>query len=135
MNDTLTDPEALRARHQLRLLEVEHEGVPVSLLPNGVYGFAHAPGIREFPLFQKKLSQAFETHKLADGSVHLVGFVSARAAEQLASGRESSELDLYPDAWEDATQVACVALARVSQARPPSRDNGNYVRLRLEQLQ
>ena len=86
----------LRSERNLRALTPEEEGNPVSVLPAGIYGFTYSPSFELTPLFASKRFRNFEYHKLADGSVELVGYVTAVEAEHVRSGVGGFEVQLYP---------------------------------------
>ena len=121
----------LRDSHRLRPLENPEEGQAADRLPPGVYGFTYAPQEAAIPLFAKQAWHNFEVHKLADASLHLVGYVSAKDAGLIRSG-EHVEVTLFPDPWEDSNELIPVALSRVVPSkRGPSREGGNGLKLEL----
>ena len=125
------DLAELRAARRLRPVTEAEEGLSTAKLPNGVYGFAYAPQEAAIPLFGKKSWHSFEMHKLDDGSEHLAGFVTPEQAGWIRSG-EHVEVTLFPDPWEDATEVVSVPMARVVPSkRGPSREGGNGLKLEL----
>jgi hypothetical protein len=121
---------SLRAAHRVTLVSDQDEGYSVGQLSHGVYGFTYTPQ-EAAPLFGKKMFHNFEVHKLHDGSVHLVGFVTEQAATQLETGG-AIEVSLYPDPYEQAVNAVSVPLARVMKTHGPSRDLGNALHLQLE---
>jgi hypothetical protein len=128
---TANNLEQLRAAHHLRALTQEEEGTAVDRLPNGIYGYAYAPAEAAIPLFAKKSWHSFEMHKRPDASLHLLGFVTAKEAEQL---RQSSpgEAVVFPDPWENSTELVSVPMARIIPSKKgPSRENGNGLRVAL----
>ena len=130
---TLDDAAAhLRSKRNLRVLESGEEGFALPALPAGVYGFTWSPNFEETPLFGKKSFQAFEFHTMADGAVELVGYMTAADAERLRSGEAGMEVNLYPDAWQDAQEPVSVPMAHIVRSkRRPARDNGCPYTLRL----
>jgi hypothetical protein len=123
--------EQLRTLHQVRLVENAEDGSAAAALPNGVYGFTYAPAEAAIPLFAKKSWHSFEFHKLRDGSEHLVGFVTAREAELIRQGRQA-EVVLFPEPWEDATELVSLALSRIVPTRKgPAREGGNGLKLEV----
>ena len=111
--------EAIRAAHQVRLIERADEGKAAHKLPNGVFGFTFAP-LTETPLFAKHSHQSFEVHKLPNGELRLVGYVSP-----------ANETRLYPDAWGDAVKLVSVRVAALAPADGRlHREPGNPVALR-----
>jgi hypothetical protein len=118
----------LRTRHEVRLIESAEEGVPLHLLPNGVYGFAYAPGQTDVPLFANRTFQAFEVHKLPDGSEVLVCFVTPQQALDLHAGKTGFELHLYPEPHGDSTQMVSMDMVRIDSSRKGVlRTEGNYL--------
>jgi hypothetical protein len=122
--------DALRARNKVRLVEDKEEGLGVDHLPNGVYGFSYAPQ-QGTPLFGQKMFRNFEVHKLADGAVHIVGFVTEKEYTQLSLSNDPIELKLYPDPYEESVKAASVPIDRVTKHAEPSRDNGNFLKLQI----
>jgi hypothetical protein len=122
--------EALRAINQVRLVELNEVGVPIEKQTAGVYGFTHAP-VREIPLFREKRFRGFEVHKLPNGEVHIVGFVTQAEAAALSSATGDFVLNLYPDPWEESAQAVSVPLSRVFETRGPSRGPGNVLTLKV----
>ena len=127
---TTTEPEQLRARDGLRPLETAEEGLAVERLPNGIFGFTYSPS-EAVPLFAMKSWHSFEVHKRADGSQHLVGYVTHVEADSVRAGRKA-EITLFPDRWEDATELVTVPLARaIPSKKGPSREGGNGLKVAL----
>jgi hypothetical protein len=121
----LTDEvEVLRAQHQVALVNEKDEGADVARLPGGVYGFTYSP-LQATPMFRKKATQSFEVHKLADDSVHLVGFVREGEASRLSISSEELDVRLYPEPREDAFTATSIAVSRIRSSRGPSRSDGN----------
>ncbi|HLG17839.1 MAG TPA: hypothetical protein VJH03_25580 [Blastocatellia bacterium] len=123
--------ESLRAINQVILLEAADEGSALAHLPGGVYGYAWAPH-RESPLFREKKFQCFEVHKLPDGTVHFVGFVSDKEAVRLSIGDDPVTIDLYPDPRNESVKLVSIPLDRVLISKDPSRSDGNFLRLELD---
>jgi hypothetical protein len=132
MPDTTTaDLEQLRTQHGLRGLEKEEEGSAAERLPNSVYGYTYSPAEATVPLFAKKTWHSFEVHKLGDGSRYLLGFVTRKEAETVRSGGQG-EITLFPDPWEDATELVSVPYARAIPAKKgPSREGGNGLKVAI----
>jgi len=127
--------ELLRARDQVSLMTEEKEGFSLFDLNGGVYGFTASPFGDSAPLFRGRIYQSFECHKLPDGTMHIIGFVTAEQGEQVEAGREAGELDLYPEPHEKATRAVSLSLDRIAHQKPPSREQGNYIRLRVNAIQ
>ena len=125
-----SENEQLRSTRGLRALEIAEEGSTAESLPNGVYGFTYSPA-EAVPLFTKKTWHSFEVHKLADGTRHLVGFVTAKEAEIVRDGKPA-EITLFPDPWEDATELVSIPFTRaIPSKKGPSREGGNGLKLAL----
>jgi hypothetical protein len=124
------DREALRAIHQVELVSEADEGSGVAHLPNGVYGYSCAPQL-ESPLFRKKIFLSFEVHKLLDGQVHIIGFVTEAEAAQLSNAYGQLDVNLYPEPWEESVKLVSIPLSRVLRHKGPSRQQGNALSLHL----
>ena len=112
-----TDPrEALRKQHKVRRLEERENGLPISALPKGVYGFdiPWANPSRDRTLSRDSGGTAvLEVHKLRNGSVMLVGFVSKEDASKLAGS--TVEVQLFPSPWEGATRLVAIPVQRITE--------------------
>jgi hypothetical protein len=122
--------EALRAIHQVELVSETDEGSGITHLPNGVYGYSCAPQL-ESPLFRKKIFRSFEVHKLLDGQVHIIGFVTEAEAAQLLSAGAQLDVNLYPEPWGESVKLVSIPVSRMLRHKGPSRDKGNALSLRL----
>ncbi|HYP05395.1 MAG TPA: hypothetical protein VER03_04100 [Bryobacteraceae bacterium] len=123
--------EALRSERKLRVVKNEEEGTSVQNLPKGVYGFTYAPAT-ETPLFARKSYHSFEVHKLTDGSVHMLVFVSAADAERLRTHDDDLDVTVYPDPYQEATTMVTLPFERVlSSLYKPIRYDGNAVPLKV----
>ena len=126
------DREQLRAARGLSLVQEDHEGRDVDTLPNGVYGFTYSPGRDSVPLFRKSTYQAFEIHKLHDGSVHYLGYLTAEDARRLRASEQGAALRVYPEPYGEATEFASLSLGEVVvSGKGPSRADGNYIGVRV----
>jgi hypothetical protein len=123
------DVQKLRSERKLRLIEGAEEGEGIDFLPGGVYGFSYAPHTEGTPLFARQPIQCFEIHKLADESVHYVGFMSEEDARALGNATDAMDLTLYPEPYEKAQTLVSVAKSRILRAKPVSREHGNYLPL------
>lgn len=119
--------EKLRAERKLKLIADSDVGSAAEFAPAGVYGFTYSPAAEGLPIFNKHHFQIFEVHKLHDEAVHLVGFMSDEHAEALRTANTATELRLYPQVYENAKRVVSVPRDRIVRARPPSRENGNWM--------
>jgi hypothetical protein len=111
------DQEALRAAHQVRLVAEAEEGTGVTALPGGVYGFTYSPALPSAPLFQTRRYRSFETHKLADGEVLIVGFASAEDARQVASATSEVSISVQPEPEAGADVLVAIPYSRIRQHR------------------
>jgi hypothetical protein len=126
--------ELLRARDQVRLIAIDHEGFSLLDQENGTYGYTSSPIGDEAPLYATPIFQCFECHKLPDGSTHVVGFVTPEECEHIEIGREGREVKLYPEPFGPATSAVSLALDRIGHKRPPSREDGNFVLLKVNPI-
>ena len=111
--------EAIRESHRVRLIEPADEGKAAHKIPEGVFGFTFAP-LTETPVFAKHSHQSYEVHKLPDGELHLIGYISP-----------ANETRLYPDAWGEATKLVSIRVASVAAAdNRHHREPGNPITLR-----
>jgi hypothetical protein len=88
------EQEALRALHGVRVVSSEEAGLGVNQLPSGVYGFTYSPALPSAPLFAERRYRSFEMHKVED--VHIVGFVSAEVAREMASATGDLTVHVQP---------------------------------------
>ena len=129
----MNEIEQLRARHGLRALKNDEEGSPAAKLPNGVYGFTYSPGQDETPVFSNKAYHNFEVHKLQDGGERLIGYLTVSEIAVLEARKPGAEVHLYPDVWEESTQLVSVDLTGTVRARrTPQREDGNPYRIVFE---
>lgn len=106
--------EKARAAHALRPLTEDESGSGVERLPDGVYGFTYSPAEPNFPLFRQRDLRSFETHKLADSSVFLLGFLTAEEKTGFdASQAARLTLHLFPEPKGDAIHLASIPMNRV----------------------
>ena len=113
--NTVSTPEqeALRATHGVRLIEESLEGTGVNAVSNGTYGFTYSPALQSAPLFCQRRFRSYETHKLQDGSVVIVGFGSAEDAAVLKAG--GGEVRLQPEPEEGADVLLVIPYSRIKQ--------------------
>jgi hypothetical protein len=125
-----SEVEVLRALHLVTIIGPKDEGTGVNQLPGGIYGFTYSP-LNTAPLFSQRATQSFEVHKLPDGAVHLIGFVSEEQSKQISSGGELLDVQLYPEPWEESFAAVSVPLSRIRRLSAPSRSDGNSVTMDL----
>lgn len=118
--------EKLRAERKLRLVSDSEAGEAIEFAPEAVYGFTYSPGTDGVPIFPKQTFQIFEVHKLGDGSVHYVGYMTEEDATALNSATDSVDLKLYPEPYEKAQRFVSVPKECIIRSRPVSREHGNW---------
>ena len=124
---TIAARDRLRRDHRVRLVTAEEEGYGVNRLPAGVYGFTYAP-LGEMPLFRKESYHSFEVHKTSDGQWHLIAFVTVGEADAGRAARSQLEIHLYPDPWNESTDMVSLAGDRIAARKLlPSREPGNWI--------
>jgi len=105
--------EELRAAHALRTLTDDESGTGVDRLPGGVYGFTYSPALANSPLFKDRDLRSYEGHKLADGSVILLGFLTPSDKEAFESNAGRVTLHLFAEPTGDADQLASIPVSRI----------------------
>jgi len=124
--------EATRLQERLARVTDELEGMPISALPEGVYGFSYSQPSDEMPLFAKRQYQCFEWHKRHDGTIFVIGFAKPADATAVAGNAEPVDFNLYPEPYGDATDLVSLDGSRVRRAKAPSRSDGNYMFVQTE---
>lgn len=109
--------ETLRANHQVRLVTEVEEGTGVNALSGGVYGYTYSPALASAPLFRARRFRSYETHKLEDGEVLLVGFTSAEHARLLQNAISDAQIVLQPEAEPAADVLVAIPYSRIRQHR------------------
>lgn len=127
-----TDIEAIRARKQLTVVGPTLEGEPLRMLPDNIFGFTYSPLNESTPLFAKHTKQSFEVHKLTQGDVHLIGYLTPEESERFLIGREAMEVHIFPEPYETSTAMVEVPLERVVKSKQLSRSEGNYMPLNID---
>ena len=121
--------EQLRSQRQLRTLTKEEEGSDIYKLPNGVWGFSYAPGLKEVPIYSKGHYHGFEIHRLSNGEVHVIGFVTPEEKAQWSSSKVAVKAAIYPERWEASTELVSVVDSRLQPAKKAlAREDGNPFR-------
>jgi hypothetical protein len=123
---------SIRSRNNVQPVTDADEGAPLAGLPDNIYGFTYSPLNESTPLFAKRSFQAFEVHKLGEGIVHLLGYVTPSDAALMTGNSEPAEIKLYPEPFGEASKIVQVSLERVVRAKPVSRGDGNYMPLVLD---
>jgi hypothetical protein len=117
---TATDHETMRVRHEVTPMKPEDEGYSRGRLPNGVFGFTDSPAEKDGGFFSKGGYSVFEVHKLHDGSVSILGYVTPQEAELLNAGVQNVEFSLYPSPNENSGQLIAIPSGRIVKAKPVS---------------
>ena len=127
LDPAFPERDRLRRENRVQLVNAQEEGSGVSRVSNGAYGFTYAP-LAESPLFAKRDHHSFEVHRLPDGSVRVIAFVSAADAERIRAAREEFETRIYPDTFADATEMIAIPVERLHTRKMlPSREPGNWI--------
>ena len=108
MTTSTTDSarDALRREHNVALVSPSQEGFAAEHLPDGVYGFTSSPALAS-PLFAIRHHRNFEIHRMANGVIAVIGFVTPAEASQLAHDRQVEPVT----SW-------CIPMRKAT--RPPS---------------
>ena len=112
------DQETLRTTHKVRIVSPHEEGTGVNALPGGVYGFTYSPGLPNAPLFAERRFRSYETHKLSDGEVYVIGFADVETAALLASiPKREQTIQVQPEPDEKANVLVTIPYPRIRQHR------------------
>src|SRR5262245_31812255 len=121
------DQEALRTTHRVRIVSAAEEGTGVNALPGAVYGFTYSPGLRNAPLFAERRFRSYETHKLANGDVYIIGFADVETAAVLVSTSTEQTIHVQPEPDETANVLVKIPYSRIRQQRQYAEPNKNCV--------
>jgi hypothetical protein len=111
------DQQALRATHEVRLVTPEEEGLGVNALPLGVYGFTYSPALPNAPLFAERRFRSYETHKLADGDIYVIGFADVETAAAIESTAHERAIQIQPEPDGTSNVLVKVPYSRIRQHR------------------
>ena len=122
----------LRAKNGVSELSSSTSVIRFSVAPTGSFGFitpkllglALITQSPDLPLEQMPpVSNAYEIHKLADGSGMLVGFVEAKLKPQLTASQrpKNVRLGLYSNPSDKAPHIVAVPLVKLVVDRMPTR--------------
>ncbi|MFN0105684.1 MAG: hypothetical protein ACKV2U_26810 [Bryobacteraceae bacterium] len=120
--------ESLRARHGVRLVKGDEEGDVLKYSHGGIYGFTYAPQTLDCGLFAKNPYLSFEMHKLADNSIKLLVAVTPEMKSKIESAAELTEIELYPDAYSNASELLSLPFETLRHLKAPHRDEGNKLK-------
>lgn len=122
--------EAFRKKYNVSIVASEMEGTSVLRQPDGVYGFTTAPASDEMPLFSKPVYRCTELIRTAE-EILIVGYLNPSEAELVEAGLEPATATLYPEPYEQATRLVGIPLSRIDRRRPPTRDEGNSMKIEV----
>jgi hypothetical protein len=128
-----TELEQLRISNRVVPVSKEDEGRGWAKISNSVYGFTYTPASSDGGLFIKQPRQSFEMHKLADGTLHIVGFTTPEVAARLKSSG-AQEIEAYPESRDAYTQLVMIPHARIASSKALDRDNFNFLKLSLRPI-
>ncbi len=118
--------EALRNERGLRIVNDQEAGTDTFQLPNGVYGFTYSPAFEEMPIFAKKPYHSFEVHRLQDGHIHLLGYVTPEIKSKIENKAGMVEAVVYPDSYGTSTELVSIDVADLKPAKKAiTREDGN----------
>lgn len=120
-------------RNNLRHATAAEDDLPIERIAPGVWGYVHSASfewgtstrLQRFP----NGSLSFEAHKDIDGTIYLVGFVSADSHRRIIFDNEVHEpATLYSDYWSGAPFIVRVKLTSASgEDRTVSIDTGEHL--------
>jgi hypothetical protein len=117
------DQQALRQAHDVRIVTPAEEGMGVNALPGGVYGFTYSPALPNAPLFAERRFRSYETHKLADGEIFVIGFADAGTAAALELNNSEQTLVIQPEPDASASVLVKVPYSRMRHNRQHAAPN------------
>jgi len=126
------DQETLRATHGVRVVDAAEEGTGVNALPRGVYGYTYSPGLQNAPLWAARRYRAYETHKLADGEVLVIGFADVETAAKIASASDVQTIRIHPEPSANANELVQVQYSRIARHRQYAAPNQDGFTVTLE---
>lgn len=122
----MEDLEKLREKHKVRqLLEIENDK-RLSILENGVFGFSGTFFLEDFftpvedPIFEPRLNRFpnygknLEVHKLSDGSIYFVGFVSEEIFVELKKETKST-FSFYPMSYDKYHTLITIPVSDIAK--------------------
>jgi len=117
------DQQALRQAHDVRIVTAAEEGMGVNALPAGVYGFTYSPALPNAPLFTERRFRSYETHKLANGEIFVIGFADVDAEAALESTSGAHTLVIQPEPEGTANVLVKVPYSRMRHNRQHAAPN------------
>ena len=129
------DQEQIRASHGVQLVGDGEEGTGVNALPGGVYGYTYSPGLPNAPLFAMRRYRNYETHKLANGEVFVIGYADASTARQIAAAAADVTVRVHPEPNPDAGIIVKIPYSRIRQNRQHAAPNQDWFMVTLAQVE
>jgi hypothetical protein len=84
--------------------------------------------LTESPLFAAPTYRSFEVHRTAGADCLLICFATPEDAAAIRAVEKAVEVRLYPDAYNDATELLAVSYSRLTAKKlVTSREPGNWV--------
>jgi len=120
--------ETLRLRHGVQVVQGVDEGDILKYARGGIYGFTYAPQTLDCGLFTKHPYLSFEMHKLADNSIKLLVAVSPEMKQKIETADGLVEIEIYPDAYRNASELIALPYEAVRHLKAPNRDEGNKIK-------
>ena len=111
------DQENLRAAHGVRVVSAAEEGTGVNALPGGVYGFTYSPALSNAPLWAQRRYRGYETHKLANGEIFVIGFADVETAARIEACAGEQTVQIQPDPEGDANVLVKLPYSRIHHHR------------------
>ena len=120
--------ESIRSRHAVQLVQGADEGDILKYARGGIFGFMYAPQTLDCGLFTKNPYLSFEMHKLADNSIKLLAVVTPEMKQKIEAAEGLVEIDLYPDAYRNASELVVLPYELLRHLKAPNRDEGNKIK-------
>jgi hypothetical protein len=111
------DQETLRSTHAVRVVTTAEEGMGINALPGGVYGFTYSPALANAPVWAARRYRSYETHKLADGEVFVIGFADVETVAKLESTSGEQTIQIRPEPELHANVLVKIPYSRISHHR------------------
>ena len=111
------DQETLRSTHGVRVVTAVEEGIGINALPGGVYGFTYSPALPNAPVWAVRRYRGYETHKLADGEVFVIGFADVETSARLESAPGEQTIQIHPEPEPGANVLVKIPYSRISHHR------------------
>jgi len=111
------DQQSLRTTHNVRVVTAAEEGTGVNVLPAGVYGFTYSPALPNAPLFAERRFRSYETHKIADGEIYVIGFANVETAAAIESAGHEQTIQIQPEPDDTASILVKVPYSRIRHHR------------------